>query len=346
LYVLTGGDQPDFVVEEPPAFAGALLRRLDGTASLAELSTELAMAGFRMPSREVEATVAQLYELGLVEDAAGDDILTGYERERYDRQLRYFGDVAGPGEKRADLQARLRESTVAVIGLGGLGSWAAYALACCGVGRLDCVDGDRVELSNLNRQILYGDAELGEPKAEAAARRLRAFNPSLEIRPLAARLESVRDVEAAVGSADFVIDAADWPVHEIERWVNAACFKLGVPYITMSQSPPIARLGPTYVPGRTACFLCRERQYREQVSFFDELVDQRRSQPSPAATFGPACGLIGSHAALEAVHYIARSCPPATLGTALIVDLRTMQITREPLPSSARCGLCAAPPAS
>ena len=138
---------------------------------------------------------------------------------------------------------------MAVLGVGGLGGWAALALACCGVGEMWLVDGDRVEASNLNRQILYTEADIGLLKVEAAAARLRAFNSAMRITATARRLESQAEIADFIDGADVVIDAADWPAHDIERWCNSACFEAGIPYITMSHFPPIARVGPLYVPG-------------------------------------------------------------------------------------------------
>ena len=180
-----------------------------------------------------------------------------------------------------------------ILGVGGLGSWASYALLCCGVGELVLVDGDHVEESNFNRQILYRERDIGRPKAEAAAEALAEFDSSCRLTAVARRLESVDAVREVVEGVDFVVNGADWPAHDIERWVNAACFDAGVPFITMSHSPPVARVGPLYVPGTTGCFACQERTYRDAFPLYDELVDQRRGRPSEAATLGPVCAFIG-----------------------------------------------------
>ena len=137
---------------------------------------------------------------------------------------------------------------MAVLGVGGLGGSAALWLASVGIGEMWLIDGDRIEPSNLNRQVLFGEAEIGQLKVEVAARRLREFNPALRVTTEARRLESEEDIAKFIAGSDVVVDAADWPAHDIERWCNAACFAAGIPYITMSHFPPVARVGPALRP--------------------------------------------------------------------------------------------------
>jgi molybdopterin-synthase adenylyltransferase len=154
------------------------------------------------------------------------------------------------------------------------------------------------------------------------------------------RLESLEDARDAVDGMDFVVASADWPAHDIERWVNAACFAAGVPFISMSHSPPVARIGPLYVPGTTGCFECQEATYREGFPLYDELVGQRRGRPSEAATLGPVCAFVGGQVALEALHCVTGLCPPASLGVAIVYDLRTMSVSREQVPRVDGCPVC------
>jgi molybdopterin-synthase adenylyltransferase len=327
VYLFRGGEH-DFAIEPDGRPIAELVRSLDGERPLEGLTPEL---------REM---AAQLWELGLVEDAE-DDLELGAEAERYERQLRYFGDLAPARASRVAYQRRLAGARVVVVGVGGLGGWAAYALAATGVGTLVLVDGDEVEPSNLNRQILYGESDVGRPKAPAAARRLTGFNSGIRIEAVQRMLASELDVREVVAGADFVVDAADQPVHEIERWVNAACFRAGVPYISMSQFPPLVRVGPVYVPGRTGCYACQEAGWREGFPLFDELAEHRSARPSPAASFAPASGLVGSLVALDVVHHLTGLCEPATLGASLTIDLRTLGVEREPVERRAGCGVCA-----
>ena len=333
VYVLRPGEDSDLVIELPDPVARSLLAALDGTRPVDELERDFG-------GERVREALRLLSDNALLEDAADDARTPSRDRARYDRQLRYFSDLAGGSLAPSDLQRRLREARVLILGLGGLGSWASYALACCGVGELGLLDGDLVEESNFNRQILYRERDIGRPKAEAAAEALAEFDSSCRLVPVARRLESVDAVRQEVEGFDFVVNGADWPAHDIERWVNAACFELGVPFITMSHSPPVARVGPLYVPGSTGCFACQEQTYRDAHPLYDELVEQRRGRPSEAATLGPVCAFVGGQVALETLHQLTGLVAPASLGVAHVYDLRTMQVSREPVPRLADCAVC------
>ena len=334
LYLLRASADSDIRIENPDAKQRQLIEALDGKHTLAHLEEAFGKV-------EVCDAINRLQEMEIIEDGADDDRLAAGELARFDRQLRYFSDIgASDGPTPSECQERLRDARIAVLGVGGLGGWTAWALACCGVGEMWLVDGDRVEVSNLNRQILYTEADVGLLKVEAAASRLRAFNSSMRITSTARRLESQAEIADFVADADVVIDAADWPAHDIERWCNSACFEAGIPYITMSHFPPIARVGPLYIPGRTGCFACQETAYRREYPLFDIAVEQRRAKPSPAATLGPACGLIGGQVGLEVEHLLTGLCEPSTLGEAHIYDLRTMEVKREQVVPEPNCPVC------
>jgi bacteriocin biosynthesis cyclodehydratase domain-containing protein len=333
LYLLRPSAANDIRIEQPDEEDRRLLAALDGEHTLEQLHEEFG-------EEAVGDLISQLQELAVVEDAADDDLLAPGELARFDRQLRYFSDIGSGGLTPSECQRQLREARVAVLGVGGLGGWAAWALACIGVGEMWLIDGDRVEPSNLNRQILYTEADVGLLKVEAAARRLRAFNSAMRVTATARRLESEVEIADFIHGANVVVDAADWPAHDIERWCNSACFDAGIPYITMSHFPPIARVGPLYVPGKTGCFTCQEAAYRREYPLFDVAVEQRRAQPSPAATLGPACGMIGGQVGLDVMHLLTGLSEPSTLGAAHIYDLRTMEVKREPVVPEPGCPVC------
>jgi bacteriocin biosynthesis cyclodehydratase domain-containing protein len=334
ICVLRPSADCDLVLEGASERDRELIALLDGRTPRAALDAEFGAVA-----------VAELLELlgdeGLVEDAGAYDELSAAERGRYDRQLRYFADVAPAGLTAPDCQRRLREAHVVVLGVGGLGSWTAISLACCGVGELTLVDGDVVELSNLNRQILFGPGDIGRPKATIAAAAIERFNPGIRVEPVVRTLGTPGEIAAAVRGSSLVVDAADRPAHDIERWVNAACFEHAVPYITMSHFPPFARVGPLYVPGETGCFNCQERAYRRSYELYDHLVEQRRGAPSPAATLGPVCAFVGGQVALDVVHQLTGLCEPASRASVRVFDTRTMCVSDEPVPRDPLCEVCA-----
>lgn len=338
-WVILRGDvgEPDLELEG--AAVAALLELLDGTRSVGAVAAELAR-----PEGEVREAVRELVDARLLEDADADRALWPERRERFDRQLGFFGDLVAWPRSGPGVQARLAERTVVLLGLGGLGSWAAWGLACAGVGRIVGVDGDRVELGNLNRQILYAERDVGAAKAEVAERTLRAFDGRLRFEPVHRMIESADDVVEVVAGADLVLSGADSPPHLIDRWVDEGCRRAGVPWLGMSQQPPRIRIGPLSVPGQTGCRACEEAAWRERYPLYDELVDAGSTLGS-AGAFGPACGVVGALAANEAVAFLADLWEPATLGASLLVDLRTFAVTREEVPQRPDCA-CALPAAA
>jgi molybdopterin/thiamine biosynthesis adenylyltransferase len=235
----------------------------------------------------------------------------------------------------ASCQARLRQSHVGVLGLGALGGKIVELLAAAGLGAITAIDGDVVELSNLNRQTLYTEMDIGRAKADVARERIGALNSRVEFDAQRGWLRSQTDVESVIAHVDFVVDAVDSPPHEIERWVNGACFARGVPYIAMSHYPPQIRVGPTYVPDETGCYRCQETAWRIDDPLFDCVPAHWR----PAALGGTAAAVAG-FAAMEVTSYLTGLSTPVTLGSALILDLTSGALRRSPVVQADGCPVC------
>ena len=309
IYLLRGDGGGDVVLRQAPPFAQALVEALAEGRPVAD-------------DAEARDAIQTLDAAGVLTEAASAGALSPADALRYDRQLHYFADQATPARGASEMQAALGEATVALLGAGGLGSWTMAGLACAGVGRIVVADDDTIELSNLNRQVLYRTSDVGRPKVEVAQEALNGLNPGTSVVALRRRVGSAADVRAIARDADFVVETADSPPHAIGRWVNEACLELGLPHISAGQFPPRIRVGPTFVPGRTGCLACQERQIRREFGLYDELVAHRQRVTPVAATLGAASGAIGSLLAMEVIHWITGICEPATLGRALVFDLR------------------------
>lgn len=332
LYLLRPSAGQDTHIPSPTEEDLRLLAAIDGRSTVDELKEIFG-------AEAVAECLSQLEGLRLVDDAADEDNLPARTKERFDRQLRYFSDIS-EGPTASECQGRLEDARVAVLGVGGLGGWSALALACHGIGEMVLVDFDTVELSNLNRQVLYTEADIGSPKASTAAQHLRAYDSALKIEVREERLDSEAAVSEAIDGSDVVVDAVDWPALDIEHWVNSACFRAGIPFIAMSHFPPIARVGPFYVPGETGCYACQEASYRRSFPLYDVVTEQQRAKPSPTATLGSACALIGGLVALDVLHYLTGLDEPSTKGKSHILDLRTGEMESEQVPIEGGCPVC------
>lgn len=171
--------------------------------------------------------------------------LSSGERERYARQI----GLAGWSESG---QLTLKESTVFVAGVGGLGGFVAQCLAAAGVGRLRLCDPDVVQASNLNRQVLYGEQDIGKAKVELAAERLRRQNPQIEIEAVTERIEA-GSATAVIGQADVVVDCLDNFAGRFA--LNAYAVETGIPLVHGGISGWTGVV--TFLhPPETPCFAC------------------------------------------------------------------------------------------
>jgi bacteriocin biosynthesis cyclodehydratase domain-containing protein len=338
VYIMRGTETAEYVIPAPTPVERALLEALGARPRGEGLRATLERGGISVEPAELGRLLAPLDELGLLREPG--DLRSDGAKGRHAGQLLYFADLAPPDGRAEEFQERLRRARVTVLGCGGLGSWTLCALACAGVGELVVVDDDSVELSNLNRQLLFKAADIGRLKVEAAGDALQAFDPELRLELVPRRVRTAADVAEVATGADLVVCTADWPVYEIGRWVNAACVRTGIPHVTAAQFPPFVRVGPLYRPGVTGCLECLERSSRRDFPFYDELIAFRRSRGIVAATLGAASGLIGSLLAMDAIHLLTGLAEPATTGAAVVIDMRTLELSREPVPREPDCPLC------
>ncbi|GAA4198006.1 hypothetical protein GCM10023074_26150 [Microbispora amethystogenes] len=254
-------------IRDPDGHAWAALNAMDGTRTPEEIATRLVRAFPGLPETEAAGVVRLLLDSGYVEDAAGprSEEFGLPELERYSRNAAYFrgADLVprdipreGPRDHGWEAQVRLKRSRVLVLGLGGTGSHTAWALAACGVGEIHCVDRDVVELSDLTRQALYREADVGSPKVEVAAARLAEVNSSVRVTGETRAAECEEDMLDLVRGFDAVAMCADEPAGRggIRVWANRACLAERIPWALGGYNGPLVSVA-AFVPGGP-CYEC------------------------------------------------------------------------------------------
>ncbi|WP_159567694.1 HesA/MoeB/ThiF family protein [Budvicia diplopodorum] len=245
-------------------------------------------------------------------------MLNDREFLRYSRQL-LLEDIGPEG------QARLKRSTVLIVGLGGLGSPVSLYLAAAGVGNMILADDDQLHLTNLQRQILFRTADIKRPKAELARERLRALNPEVNYRIEQRRL-TADNLEELVKRSELVLDCCDNMA--TRHAVNAACIEHRVPLVSGSAVSFSGQLLVLTPPFEQGCYACLYPEPEEPI---------RNCQTS--GVLGPMVGAIGSLQALEAIKMLAGSLS-ALDGKLQLFDGKkhawtTLQLRKDPA-----CAVC------
>ena len=220
----------------------------------------------------------------------------------------------------------LHAARALIVGVGGLGSPAAMALAAAGVGTLGLIDPDRVELSNLHRQPLYDDTDLGLPKVDAAAAHLRVAHPALRVETWQIRFDA--DTAELLDGFDVVLDGTDSIAAKFV--VNDAAVARGVPLVHAGAIGTRAQL-LTVLPGRSACYRC----LFEAPPPPDEVASCQ-----DAGVLGPTVVLAGSLQAAEAVRVLGGETP-LFVDRLLILDTQAASWRRvfvTPRPTCPACG--------
>jgi len=240
--------------------------------------------------------------------------------------LRYSRHLLLP-ELGIDGQTRLRAAQVLLVGAGGLGCPAALYLASGGIGRLTIADPDVVDLTNLQRQILYRVDSIGASKSESARAALHAVNPEVEVVPLALRLAGAA-LERAVGAADVVLDCSD--NFETRHAVNRACVR---------HARPLVSGAAIRFDGQLAVFDPRRPDAPCYACLFPEDAQAEEPRCAVMGVLAPLTGVIGAMQAIEAIKLIT-GIGESLAGRLLLFDAlhgesRIVRIARDP-----RCPVC------
>ncbi|MDP2108453.1 MAG: molybdopterin-synthase adenylyltransferase MoeB [Rhodocyclaceae bacterium] len=244
-----------------------------------------------------------------------------------DELLRYSRHILLP-QIGIEGQDRLLGARALVLGAGGLGSPAALYLASAGIGTLVLADGDTVDLTNLQRQILHRTAAIGQPKVASGAATLAAINSACRVIPLQERLAGERLADE-VAAADVVLDCSD--NFATRHAVNRACVAHGKPLVSGAA---------IRFDGQVAVFDSRKTDSPCYHCLFPEAADVEEVRCATMGVFAPLVGIIGATQAAEALKLVI-GCGETLAGRLLLLDGLAMEWRSITVPRDPGCPVCA-----
>jgi adenylyltransferase/sulfurtransferase len=249
-----------------------------------------------------------------------------------DQLLRYSRHILLP-EIGIEGQQRLLGSHAVLIGAGGLGSPIALYLASAGVGRITICDGDKVDLTNLQRQIIHRTESIGRDKAESAKTTLATINPEVEVIALTERVGEER-LAALAADADVVLDGSD--NFATRHAVNRACVK---------HRKPLVSGAAVRFDGQVAVFDMRRDEAPCYACLFPEAGENDDTPCAIMGVFAPITGIVGTIQAAEALKLLIGT-GELLAGRVLLLDALTMQIRTIRLKKDPACATCGQPSSS
>ncbi|HUU41019.1 MAG TPA: ThiF family adenylyltransferase [Desulfatiglandales bacterium] len=319
-----------------------VLELLDGTRNLETIIIDLANEGFVHKEEEIEGFIQELSKHNLLEVRKDKDfdVLDIRSIERYSRQLSYFLLFTEERNHAFRFQKKLMESRVAILGIGGVGSYLAYGLVAIGVGSILGIDGDYVELSNVSRQILYNEKDIGRSKVDVAAEKLKLINSRTNLKFIPRNLCSPKEIHKVLQdeSIDFLVLSADIPRGLIGQWVNEACVHASVSFCEVGSCEDIGIVGPIVIPGKTPCWLCGTSI--PETAMLEKEYVRKLNQRFIPSIFDPLNAGVASIALIEITKHLTSFSECRLYGQRLFIDFTSLETYFETFTKNVACPVC------
>ena len=249
--LIIGLDTESLEIEDEEGICKKLITLMDGTRTIHDISNEV-----QMEIDELSEFINELDSYGLLEDmeSVEQEHLSEAANERYSANINYFASFSDLHTNKYVFQKSLREGSVCVLGLGG-SNMAVGSLAGMGIGKLVGLDYDIVENSNLNRQFLYSQDDIGKRKTDALHERLGKLNPEVEVEIHNIKVENSECLSSVINGVDIVLNTIDQPSLLSNRWVNHACVKHNKPFL-QGGTGNRRILWQKFLPHTSGCYDC------------------------------------------------------------------------------------------
>lgn len=322
-----------FQIDDKDGLISSVIELLDGTNTVESISSKIRKKFPKTNNKKINDMISSLDEARLIENSElkPNEFFNKREAERWSRNFNFLGAYISIRENKFEKQNKIKKSKVCLLGLGGLGSHILYDLVALGVVNITAVDFDLIDLSNLNRQILYHENDIGRPKHEAAEERILSFNPFLNANFINKKIEREKDLEEIIEGHDIVICVADKPRMHMANWVNEACCKHKIPLITGGLNTRQA-IYYTILPNETGCVECWKQHVSsndalsKEIFTFDKANDEFFDIKEPAPAIVPFVSLLTGFIVAEYLKITTKISHPIATNKVIAIDFDTMEV--------------------
>lgn len=229
-----------------------VLKLLDGNNSVYDISKIL-----NIDYEELNNTLNILFnDFNIIEKVNLKTDLLKDEINYYKKQIDYYKIFPETYKMNPiDIQKNIKNKKITILGCGGTGTNILRDLACTGIGQINLVDFDKVELSNIGRQCLFNINDIGRKKIEVAKEKIKKINPFIKVNIIDKKIKSIDDITEEILNVDFLVLAADKPLN-LFNWVNKKCVDKNIPFLMLGLNEFNGKIGPLVVPNKTACINC------------------------------------------------------------------------------------------
>lgn len=319
-----------------------LMKLTDGTRKVFDIEIEMLKLFPELDKSAVRDTLIKLYKNGLIEEVIDPRLqkLSAHELDRYSRNLQFFSLISDDKRNALDYMYKLKNSTVAIAGMGGIGTSAAASFASMGIGKIYCIDFDKVEYSNLTRQILYNEDDVGKSKVKAAINNLKKINNGVEVEGVELQIKTTEDIEKIMKKCNIFINGIDFPI-DIALRINEAALLSGTAWINTGYDGP--RFGiSTFIPFKTPCYKCLQH-YSESKRIQRNIITEEylyKGDEVIEPIISPVSNMAGHLAAFEGLLFLL-DIPSNTAGKLYLTNLFDItKNTIEKIPIWNECPSC------
>jgi len=313
-----------FEIFDPDRHVWKLLELLDGSRDAEAAVAEMLRLHPGLTPDDVRDAIGQLDRSRLLDDGSATRYDTDPGYSRYLGNVNYFSHFLRSADQRGAHQDRLRDTRVCLLGLGGGGSTVLQLLAGVGVGSIVAADHDRIELTNLNRQLIYRESDVGSAKVEAARKFLEQHNSHIQAEFVDCFIDGPQTVARLIDGADIVVCAVDEPPGIVQRFVNKACVEAAVPCVYGLSQVSRGRVFGV-IPGESGCVDClylhydaSDPKWAKRFRVFGDIAFR-----APTLAYAPNLMRVCAELVDEVVRIRTGYLPPRSVGVQLETDFES-----------------------